>query len=242
MVVGILGPGRLGGSMAQLLRARGYEVRTWSRGQQFPDCDVAWLTVSDHAIGPVAAALPVGPVVLHASGATDLEPLQKHPEHGSLHPLQSFPGVEVSLPPVQDVPAAIAGTPEAKAIARRLATDIGFHPFEVPGDRRLYHAAAVVAGNFGTTLLHAAAQLLADAGVEAIEAPRLLAPLAIASIRQAAEKGPAAALTGPHARGDREVVAAHQAAIDEVHPGLSALYTELSERTFELASCREEEG
>ena len=233
MVVGILGMGRLGGSMTQLLRARGHEVRTWRRGEEFPECEVAWLTVSDEAIATVAAALPAGPIVLHASGATDLTPLARHAEHGSLHPLQSFPGVAVAMPPVTGVPAAIAGTTRGLEVARRLAQEIGFRPVEVPGDRRLYHASAVMAGNF-----HVASQLLAEAGVDPDLAPRLLAPLAIASIRQAAERGPAEALTGPHARGDEAVVAAHEAAISEVVPELSEVYQKLSEETWKLASCR----
>lgn len=242
MVVGILGMGRLGGSMTQLLRARGHEVRTWARGEVFPDCDVAWLTVSDEAIAEVAAALPQGPVVLHASGATDLSPLASHPEHGSLHPLQSFPGAEVSIPAVEAVPAAIAGTPRALAVARELAEDIGFAAFEVPGDRRLYHAAAVMAGNFATTLLASAARLLEEAGVPADRAPGLLAPLALASLDAAARKGPANALTGPHARGDRAVIESHEQAIAEVVPELSEFYRQLSAETWRLAACRNEKA
>ena len=42
-----------------------------------------------------------------------------------------------------------------------------------------------------------ASRLMGQAGVDPATAPRLLAPLAIASIQQAVEKGPASALTGP---------------------------------------------
>ena len=50
-------------------------------------------------------------------------------------------------------------------------------------------AAAVVAGNFGTTLLAAASQLLVHAGVPSADAPQILAPLALASIEQASRPG-----------------------------------------------------
>ncbi len=235
MKLGILGQGRLGSSMSLLLRAAGHEVHTWVRGQPFPDCQLAWICVSDGALAEVAAALPPGPVVLHASGATDLSPLSSHAEHGSLHPLQSFPGPEVALPPLGGVPAAIAGTPRARALARQLAEDLGMRAFDVPGDRRLYHASAVMAGNFATTLLAAASQLLVEAGVPPADAPGLLAPLAIASIRQAAERGPVQALTGPHVRGDQAVVRAHEQAILELVPELSELYRILGEHTLCLA-------
>ena len=242
MRVALLGMGRLGRSMATLLSRAGHEVRPWKRGEPLPEADVAWLTVSDRAIAEVAAQVPPGPVVLHASGATDLQPLAQHDHHGSLHPLQSFPGPEVSIPPVAGVPAAIAGTPHALDVARRLALDIGFEPFEVPGDRRLYHAAAVMAGNFATTLLDAASQVLSEAGVPPEQAPRLLAPLALASIHQAAERGCAQALTGPYPRGDRDVVAAHLAAISETNPAIADLYEVLGKHTWHLAGLPPDEG
>ncbi len=242
MRVAVLGLGRLGRSVIPLLERAGHTVLPWSRAQAFPEADVAWLTVSDASIAEVAAALPRGPVVLHASGALDLSPLEGHADRGSLHPLQSFPGPEIVMPPVAGVPAAIAGTPRAVEIARSLAVDIGFEPFEVPGDRRLYHAAAVMAGNFATTLLHAASQVLAEAGVPEDRAPRLLAPLALASIRQAAEQGCSAALTGPYARGDRDVVRAHITGIEAYTPSICDLYKVLGEKTWELAAIRDDSG
>ena len=242
MRVAVLGMGRLGRSMTLQLRAAGHEVVVWRRGMAMPEAEVFWLTVSDRSIAEVADLVPADQLVLHASGATDLTPLAGHAQHGSLHPLQSFPGPEVAMPPVEGVPAAIAGTPRALDVARQLALDMGFEPFEVPGDRRLYHAAAVMAGNFATTLLHAASQALAQAGVPESEAPRLLAPLAIASIRQAAEQGCAAALTGPYKRGDRAVVRDHLAAIDASTPDIAALYRELGKRTWALSGLHDEEG
>ncbi|MCP4807499.1 MAG: DUF2520 domain-containing protein [Proteobacteria bacterium] len=242
MVIGILGLGRLGGTLAVLLDEAGHTVRPWRRGQPFPECDLAWITVRDEAIGEVARSLPAGPVVLHASGATGLEGVAHHAEHGSLHLLQSFPGVDVAVPPLSGVPAAVAGTERAREVARTVATSLGMEPFDVPGDRRLYHAAAVMAGNYATTLLGLASELLRDAGVDADRAPALLAPLALASLRQAAERGPAQALTGPHARGDEDVIRAHIAAIWASNPDIAPVYEALSAATFDLARRRSEKG
>lgn len=233
--VGLLGMGRLGRSLAALLPEAGYAVAPWRRGEPFPECEVAWLTVSDEAVAEVAQALPVGPVVLHASGALDLSVLAPHERAGSLHLLQSFPGPERAIPPTEGVPAAIAGHPEALAWAERIARDLGLRPFRVPGDRRLYHAAAVLAGNFATTLLDLASEVLAASGVDRAEAPGLLAPLALASLRQAAQVGPVAALTGPFARGDSAVVAAHLAALERDLPDIRAIYELLGQRTAQLA-------
>jgi len=87
MRIAIFGPGRLGRSMALLLSRAGQEVTLWRRGEPMPPCELAWLTVRDEAIAELAARLPPGPIVLHASGATDLDALLPHAERGSLHPL-----------------------------------------------------------------------------------------------------------------------------------------------------------
>jgi len=212
----VVGPGRLGRSVAALLAGTPHRVRLVGRGVAIPPAAITWLTVPDRAITEAAGGVPPGGVLLHASGATDLTPLRPRAPVGSLHPLMSFPGPEHGMPRAEDgIPAALAGDPEARAAGRALAHALGFTPFEVPGDRRLYHASAVMAGNFATALLAEAAAVLARAGVPADQAPALLAPLALASIRNAAAVGPAAALTGPVSRGDHAVLDGHRAALRE---------------------------
>lgn len=231
----LVGPGRLGRSAAVLLERGGHRVRLVSRGAAVPRAPVTWLTVPDRAIAEAAAAVPAGGVLLHASGATDVAPLRPHRPAGSLHPLMTFPGPEVGMPPADPPPpAAVAGDADAVAVALRLAEALGWEPFEVPGDRRLYHAAAVVAGNQATALLGMAAELLVAAGVAPDAAPRLLAPLALSSVRNAAASSPAQALTGPVARGDEAVLAAHRAAIAAHDPALAAHYDALTTLTRRL--------
>lgn len=238
-----IGPGRLGRSLATLLASAGHTVRLVGRGEPLPACEVALLTVPDAAIPEVAAGLPPCGVVLHCSGAAEVDVLRPHRPAGSLHPLMTFPGPEVGIPDLRGVPAAVAGDPEAVAVARALAEDLGLAPFHVPGDRRLYHAAAVMAGNFATVLLAEASQVLVQAGVSPEQASRALAPLALASLQNAAPD-PAAALTGPAARGDTVTIEKHRQAL-EAH-GLTealALYDHLTERARALvASSRIKEG
>lgn len=233
----VVGPGRLGRSVARLLTDAGHRVRLVGRGQPVPAAPLTWLTVPDRAIAEVAGRVPRGGVVLHASGATDLSPLSSHLHPGSLHPLMTFPGPEVALPDLTGVPAAIAGDPVAIAAAADLARALGLHPVAVPGDRRLYHAAAVMAGNFTTALLAEAARALVAAGVPEQQAPAMLAPLAIQAIRNVARHGPAQALTGPVARGDEAVLAAHRAALAS-DPELLATYDALLALARRLAGGR----
>lgn len=242
MRVAILGPGRLGRSLSVLLGRAGVQVHLLGRGEAVPQVDVALLAVPDARIAEVAAALPAGPVVLHTSGASPVDPLRPHRPAGSFHPLMTFPGPEVSLPDLAGVPAALAGDPEAVDAGRWLAARLGMTPLLVPGDRRLYHAAAVMAGNFATVLLAEAAGVLSHAGVPADEARRALIPLAIQSLRNAASD-PAAALTGPAARGDHGTIAAHRAALAEA--GLAdplALYEALDRATRRLLADRRAES
>ena len=236
MRIAIYGPGRLGGTLAQLLPIAGHEVVIWRRGDPHPQADLRWLTLRDESIAQVALEVPEGSVVLHASGAKDLDVLLPHVERGSLHPLQSFPGVASAIPKIQGTPAAIAGTPRALRAARQIAEDLGFSPFVVPGDRRAYHAAAVMAGNFATVLLACASEALTHAGVPPELAPKLLAPLAMASIQQAALTSPAQALTGPFARGDSAVVQSHIEVLTESLPHLMPTYLALAERAQRLAA------
>lgn len=237
MKIAILGAGRLGRSLAALLPAAGHSVELLGRGDLPGPCDLVLLAVPDAAIPSVAASLPLGPPVLHCSGATEVDALAPHRPRGSLHPLMTFPGPEIALPG-PGTPAAIAGDPEAVALATALAHDLGWRAFEVSGDRALYHCAAVMAGNFGTVLLLAAAELLAEAGAPRADAPALLAPLALASLQNAA-RAPERALTGPFARGDEPVIAAHRASLARRGDAdLAALYDALAVHARRLAAAQ----
>lgn len=214
MRVTIVGPGRLGRTVAALLSAGEAEVRLVGRGQALPPSEVVWLTVPDLALPKVIADLPEGPIVLHASGATGLEVFRGRPRSGSLHPLMTFPGPEISVPDLTGVPAAIAGDPVALQSATSLALRLGLKPVEVPGDRRLYHAAAVLAGNGATLLIAEACRLLEAAGVREEDRAQMLVPLALRSV-QNATPDPLGALTGPIARGEVAVIDEHLRAMAE---------------------------
>ena len=230
----LVGPGRLGRTVATWMAELELPCRLVGRGEPVPAGFLTWLTVPDRALEAAARAVPPGGLLLHASGARDLVPLRPHAPAGSLHPLMTFPGPELGLPERQGLPAAVAGDAEASAAAHALAHLLGFRTFSVSGDRALYHASAVMAGNFATTLLAEASALLSAAGVPPADAPALLAPLALQSLRNAARHDPRSTLTGPVARGDAAVIAGHQAAIRAASPDQLALYELLLERTLRL--------
>jgi predicted short-subunit dehydrogenase-like oxidoreductase (DUF2520 family) len=218
--VHVIGTGRAGGAIRARLVERGLDV-TAGR-QPGPDAELIVLCVPDSAIADVASNLVVGPWIAHVSGATRLAALDPHELRFSVHPLQTL--TRDRGPEQLDGAwgAVSAESPEAMARARWLADTLGLQPFEVPdADRTLYHAAAVIGGNFLVTLHDVAARLLAEVG--APEAA--IVPLMTRTIENGFD------LTGPIARGDWTTVDAHLAALEQRDPDLVPLYRALAEAT-----------
>jgi predicted short-subunit dehydrogenase-like oxidoreductase (DUF2520 family) len=212
--VTVIGAGRAGSAIAARLRERGIPVR--------PEGELRLLCVPDSAIAEVAAAIPPGPWVAHVSGATPLAALDPHTRRFSMHPLQTL--VRSRGPEQLDGAwaAVTAETAEAHERALWLAETLGLTPFDLADDARaLYHAGAVMASNFLVTLHRAAALLAVDAGAP----PEGLLPLMRRTMENNFE------LTGPIARGDRETIERHVAAIRAREPQLEPLYAALAEAT-----------
>lgn len=222
MQVCVLGPGRLGRSLAVLLPAAGVRTHLWRRGEPLPVPgflpDLYWLAVRDDALAAVAALLPRDCVVLHASGALGADVLG-HPLGGVLHPLMTFPGPEVGLPSLDGVGARIDGCPEARVAARALAQVLGMVPVEGVDPVAWHAAASMVSGHLAALYLDAAT-VLERAGLD--NAREILLPLALESLRRAASVGPAA-ITGPAARGDEGTVALHRQLLGEELQAYDAL-------------------
>ena len=104
--------------------------------------------------------------------------------------------------------------------------------------KTLYHAAAVFASNYLVTLVDVAMQCYGEAGIAQETALQMIAPLLRESAENAIRLGPAAALTGPIARGDMATVAFHQHALLQWRPAHAALYVQLAEATAALAASR----
>lgn len=243
----VIGRGRLGGSMTRTgselgLTLAGRDDAAALAGSH----DAVLLCVPDSAIESACAALLESGArpcyVGHTSGARGLEAVAEAAAAGCetycLHPLQTVP---TSASPLAGAPAAIDGSSaDALSLAHNLATSLGMVPFELPADSRAaYHAAACIASNFLITLEESAAALLEAAGVEG--GRELLGPLVAQSAANWIARGPDA-LTGPIARGDRETVERHLAAIEDLAPELRPLYEALADQTMDLARTGIEAG
>jgi predicted short-subunit dehydrogenase-like oxidoreductase (DUF2520 family) len=216
--VRVIGPGRAGGSMAAALGTAGWQVLEVI-GREAPpeatrdaarDVDAVIVATSDAAVADVAAAIdPVeSTVVVHLAGSLGLDVLAPHPRRAAVHPLVAMPDPGVGAARLlAGAWFAVAGDP----LAWRIVADLGGRAFEVAdADRARYHAAAVIASNHVVALLGQAERVAATAGVP-FEA---YLDLVRATIDNVAALGPAAALTGPAARGDDATIARHIEALD----------------------------
>ncbi|HEY2159873.1 MAG TPA: DUF2520 domain-containing protein [Solirubrobacteraceae bacterium] len=224
--IAVVGRGRLGVALSDAIAKAGYEVLgPLGRGADGFGADAVLLCVPDQEIAAAAAAIVPGIPVGHCSGATGLEPLERH-EAFSLHPLMTVTAAGARF---TGAGAAIDGsTPRALELVRGLALSLGMRPVRIaPENRVLYHAAASIASNFLVTLEAAAERLAAEAGLERA----LLVPLVRASVENWAQLGGERALTGPVARGDESTVARQRDAIEAHAPELLELFDALADAT-----------
>jgi predicted short-subunit dehydrogenase-like oxidoreductase (DUF2520 family) len=228
--VAVVGAGRLGRAIARAFATVGVDVTGPLGRGEIATADIVLLCVPDAEIASAAAAARArggsGVLIGHTSGATPLEGIDV--DFG-LHPLQSFTGDEGA--------EAFAGrTADAREAALALATSVGAHPFDIADEQRAtYHAAASVASNYVVTLLDAAEQLGAVAGLSAQDARARLAPLVRSTIENWQRQGPEIALTGPVARGDELTVDRQRAAVASGAPDLLPVFDVLRTATRALA-------
>lgn len=224
----IVGAGRLGTALAEALTKAGVKVVGPTRRDEPIPGDLVLFAVPDREIRTAAVGASSGAMVGHTAGAMPLDVLSPR-EAFSFHPLMTAsPGRTVFA----GAAAAVAGTtPRALDIARALAARLSMEPLEIPEARRAaYHASAAIAANFLVTLESMAARVGAAGGLER----RHLLPLARAAMENWGALGPAA-LTGPIARGDRETVEKHRAAVQAVAPELLPAWDAMAAATAAIA-------
>jgi len=187
-----------------------------------------------------AGKLQPGSVVFHCSGALSSLELATASDRGaavaSIHPIRSF-----AVP--QQVAEHFAGTwcgsegdAAALAILGPAFSAIGARMVTIRREQKtLYHAAAVFASNYQVTLIDVAQQAYVAAGIAPELALQLIAPLLSESAANAFRLGPAAALTGPIARGDMATVARQYQAVQEWQPQVAGLYQQFATLTADLA-------
>ena len=213
---------------------------------QLPPASSVLLATPDDAIAEQCLALVqhgvIRPnmVVWHVSGACSSALLAPAQAAGavvaSAHPIRSFANVEQAIAQFAGTAFALEGMPQALAWLTPKIQAIGGQPFELTGDKRLYHAACCVVSNYAVALADFALQLAHQAGLSPETARHILQPLASQSLSNAFQLGPSAALTGPIMRGDIDTVRQHLSALISVKE--QQRYQVLGQVALELAAPR----
>lgn len=219
-----------------------------AQSSNLPAADVWMLSVPDSQITLLAAKLAASaipshrhPLVFHCSGALGSDVLGTLRDAGwrvaSAHPLLSFAKPELAAGQFAGTPCALESN-DATALTELGAafSRIGGHCFTLAAqDKLLYHAGAVLATNFLPVLQDLAEQLWQQSGMPGELAQQLRATLLQNAVNNIVALGPQAALTGPAARGDADLVARQAQALASWNPQAGAAYAALSQLASQLA-------
>lgn len=183
--------------------------------------------VPDQAIEEVAHAIPADPasLVVHCAGAGEVDWLLPHARRGIFWPLQAIrKELEVNW---QEVPVLVDANGQddlnlllhmGQKLSQRVQSANA-------AERTAYHAAAVIAANFGNLLFDQAFTLLKQKGLD----HRMLLPILENQLQQfATNQRPALRQTGPAARGDAATQQKHLDLLKDL-PAHGAVYRLLSE-------------
>jgi predicted short-subunit dehydrogenase-like oxidoreductase (DUF2520 family) len=211
--------------------------------------DIYLIATSDDRIAAACEALVrtghihQGSVVFHCSGALPSSVLNTASRRGgavaSIHPIRSFASPDDVVRDFIGTWCGVEGDDAALASVVPIFEAIGAKTVRIDAaGKTLYHAAAVFAANYTTTLLGVAQDAYVAAGIAPDTALQLMEPLVRACIDNVFRLGPAVALSGPAARGDTATVEKQQAAVAAWKLEYGEAYRQLAALAVELAARR----
>lgn len=254
----IVGKGKVGQSMAQLLQRSGYEVGIYDRDisehiDELANAKVILLTVNDDAIKDLCDELSrhftKNCVVAHCSGSLGCDVLSSAKEQGcvvaSAHPLNTFPNLSSSLKTFASTKHGTflyaEGDEQALEVLQPLFQSIGFNTVILESAAKpAYHAACVFACNYLVVLMDLSLLSAQTAGLDRDKFWRAIQPLIESTITNIELHGPMHALSGPIARGDSNTLVSHLGALESSPTDLGKAYKLLGKEALRLAAARGE--
>lgn len=267
LTLGFIGAGTVGTALAVRLEQKSYRVvavssrsrdsaerlagmvdgcRVCESGQAVADAaDMVFITTPDGVIPQIAAQLTwrPGQNVVHCSGADSIDVLtpvtSKGAAAGGFHPLQTFASIRHAIDNIPGSTFAIEAEEPLLGTLKGMAEALEGTWIRLgPGDKVLYHAAAVLACNYLVTLVKLSTDLWQTFGVPRGEATRSLLPLIRGTVNNLEKVGLPDCLTGPIARGDLGTIQKHIAALESKAPQLLPAYLELGRQTVPIALAK----
>jgi predicted short-subunit dehydrogenase-like oxidoreductase (DUF2520 family) len=227
---------------------RGFTAEANAEAARLATC--IFITTPDDSIADVCREIAEqggfqpGDKVIHMSGAGGLDLLGPAVQAGamvaSIHPIQSFADVEGAIRNIPGSTFGITADKDLGAWSAELVRELGGTPFEVPeAIKPLYHAAACMASNYLTTLIHMVEETYLSLGLAREEAIHTFWPLVACTLKNIERSGSVQALTGPISRGDAGTIAQHVRVFRENLPAYLPAYREMGLLTVELALKKE---
>ncbi|TCC98739.1 Rossmann-like and DUF2520 domain-containing protein [Pedobacter hiemivivus] len=245
MKIVCIGSGNVATHMAKAFEENGADiVQVWSRelvnaqalaneigAQAISDlklvdkyADLYLIAVKDDAIAKVAKELKeINGIVVHTSGATDMEVLAGFKNYGVFYPLQTFSKQQ----PIDfiHVPLCLeANTEENMSALQLMAMKLTPLIYEVETKKReVLHVAGVFANNFVNHLYQLSHQILKKNDLDF----ELLRPLIMETAVKVQDALPEDVQTGPAVRNDKKTILKHEELLKRT-PHLQEIYKNLS--------------
>lgn len=231
---------------SQELAGRVPNCRAYHTAQQLAEvAEMVFITTPDDVIAQVCSEVRWhrGQSVVHCSGAHSLDILESAKKLGvavgSFHPLQTFADVDQAVANLPGSTFALEAREPLLSTLKELARLVDGNWVELkPGDKVLYHAAAVFACNYLVTLVKLALDLWKDFGVPPEDATRALLPLLRGTLNNIDGIGLPDCLTGPVARGDLGTIERHLRVLADTNLSLLTTYRELGLQTIPIALAK----
>jgi len=162
------------------------------------DADFYFLAVKDSVIEEVSEHLNVNGIVIHFSGNTLIDILNKHKNYGVIWPLQTL--TKNFQPEFKTIPLCVEGNNEttSNSISELVATISNKVVMMNSTQRKFAHLAAVFANNFSNHLFEISSQILKEHYLDFA----VLRPIILETARKVQQASPSEMQTGPAVRGD----------------------------------------
>lgn len=231
---------------AERLAAVVGECRIHDSSQGVADAaEIIFITTPDAVIPQIAAQVRwhPGQSVVHCSGADSLDVLTPAAKNGALtggfHPLQTFASITHAIENIPGSTFALEADEPLETTLKEMAIALQGRWIALkPGDKVLYHAAAVFACNYLVTLVKLATDLWQTFGASPSEATEALLPLLRGTTNNLQNVGLPNCLTGPIARGDAGTIRKHLTALKSKAPQLLSAYQEMGRQTIPIALAK----
>jgi predicted short-subunit dehydrogenase-like oxidoreductase (DUF2520 family) len=221
--------------------------RTVGAYAELKTADIFLIATADDSIAAASDALAAtgvlraGTIVFHCSGALPSAALAAASRCGasvaSIHPIRSFASPDEAGKNFAGTWCGVEGDDAALALLEPAFAALGAKTVRIDASgKTLYHAAAVFAANYTTTLLGIAQEAYAATGIAPEIALKLMEPLVRAGIDNVFRLGPVKALSGPAARGDMATVEKQRAAVSAWNSQYGEVYRQLAALAVGLAA------